>query len=273
MIILIFLVLGLIVGSFLNVVVYRLNVAETLVMDRSKCPHCKTVIAWYDNIPVISFILLKFRCRNCKEKISFQYPLVEIFTGLVFVLVGQRYFNLNDTTTWATAIYYLGIASSLITIFVYDFLYMEIPGLVLWPAIGWAVAFNLFFDWGRLEDGIGGQGGIGVLESSVYSGTLGAAAAFAFFFLMVAISKEKWMGMGDAYLVILLGFILGWPEILLGLMLAFSIGAIVGIALIFFKKKNMNSQIPFAPFLVLGTIITMFWYGQILDWYMNLFRF
>ena len=264
--VLIFLVLGLIVGSFLNVVVYRLNVAEDLVMDRSRCPHCKSVISWYDNIPVISFIILKFRCRNCKEKISFQYPLVEIFTGLVFAFVGYKYFNLNDTTTWATAIYYLGVASFLITIFVYDFLYMEIPGLVLWPAIGWTVVFNLFFDWGRVDFGNN------ALNLATYSGMLGASVAFVFFFLLVAISKEKWMGMGDAYLVILLGLILGWPQILLGLMLAFSLGAIVGIVLIVAKKKKMSSQLPFAPFLVLGTIITMFWYAEILNWYMSLFR-
>lgn len=266
MIILIFLILGLLVGSFLNVVVYRLNVAETLVIGRSKCPHCKTVIAWYDNIPVISFILLKFRCRNCKEKISFQYPLAEIFTGLIFALVGYKYFDLSDTATWATAIYYLGIASFLITIFVYDFLYMEIPGLVLWPAVGWTVGFNLFFDWGRLDFGNN------VMNLATYSGLLAAFAAFVIFFLLVAVSKEKWMGMGDAYLVILLGLILGWPQILLGLMLAFSIGAIVGIILIILKKKNMQSQIPFAPFLVLGTFIAMFWYGQIIGWYLNLFQ-
>jgi len=271
MIIFIFLILGLIIGSFLNVVVYRLRVAETLVADRSHCPHCKNLIAWYDNIPVISFILLKFKCRDCKEKISWQYPLVEIFTGLVFALIGQRYFDVVDMSTWANTVYYAGIASFLIVIFVYDFLYLEIPGLVLWPAIGFSIVFNLFFDWARLEGGVGGQGGIGVLESSVYSGNLGAVVAFLFFFLLVAISKEKWMGMGDAYLVILLGLILGWPEILLGLMLAFSLGALSGIILILLKKKNMSSQIPFAPFLVLGSLITLFWYGPIVSWYMSLF--
>ena len=265
MIILIFFVLGLIIGSFLNVVVYRLRVAESLVVGRSHCPHCKTMIAWYDNIPVISFILLKFKCRKCKAKISWQYPLVEIFTGLVFSLVGSQYFNLNDTTTWATAVYYLGIVSFLMVIFVYDFLYMEIPGLALWPAIGWAVAFNLFFDWGKVS--FGGD----VLTVATYSGVLGAFMAFMLFFLMVAVSKEKWMGMGDAYLVILLGLILGWPQILLGLMLAFSIGAIVGIVMIVAKKKKMGSQIPFAPFLVLGSFITLFWYPQIISWYAGLF--
>lgn len=263
---LIFLVLGLIVGSFLNVVVYRLRVAEDLVMDRSHCPHCKTTIAWYDNIPVLSFILLKFRCRNCREKISWQYPLVEIFTGVVFALIGQGYFDALNVSTWATTIYYAGIASFLIVIFVYDFLYLEIPGLALWPAIGFAIVFNLFFDWGRVD-----LASLGVLGSSVYSGTLGAMAAFTFFFLMVVISKEKWMGMGDAYLVILLGLILGWPQILLALMLAFALGALSGIILILLKKKKMGSQIPFAPFLILGSLITLFWYMPIMTWYTGLF--
>ncbi|MDO8240731.1 MAG: prepilin peptidase [Candidatus Moranbacteria bacterium] len=273
MMILIFFVLGLIVGSFLNVVVYRLNLAESFVTGRSHCTHCKATIAWYDNIPVISFILLKFRCRNCKTKISWQYPLVEIFTGLLFAVIGYKFFDVIDVSTWASTVYYLGIVSFLMVIFVYDFLYMEIPGLALWPAIGFAIVFNLFFDWATtgLTGSVGGQGGIGVLDSLVYSGTLGAVVAFAFFFAMVAISKEKWMGMGDAYLVILLGLILGWPNILLALMLAFSLGAIFGIILIALKQKKMSSQIPFAPFLVLGSLIAMFWYQPIVDWYFGLF--
>ena len=271
MIILTFFVLGLIVGSFLNVVVYRLNLAESFVVGRSHCTHCKTNIAWYDNIPVISFILLKFRCRNCKAKISWQYPLVEFCTGLIFALIGQRYFDLLDMSSWITTAYYLGVASFLMVIFVYDFLYMEIPSLVLWPAIGFVIVFNLFFDWVRLAGGIGGQGGVGILDSLVYSGTLGAMVAFVFFFALVAISKEKWMGMGDAYLVILLGLILGWPNILLALMLAFTLGAVFGLTLIALKQKKMSSQIPFAPFLVLGSFIAMFWYAPIVNWYFGLF--
>jgi prepilin signal peptidase PulO-like enzyme (type II secretory pathway) len=150
-------------------------------------------------------------------------------------------------------------------IFVYDFLYLEISGLVLWPAIAFTVVFNLFFDWGKVDFGNN------ALNLATYSGALGATVAFTFFFLLVAVSKEKWMGMGDAYLVILLGLILGWPQILLGLMLAFSLGALSGIVLMLLKKKNMNSQIPFAPFLVLGSLITMFWYGPIMGWYLGLF--
>mgnify|MGYP001045085749 CR=1 FL=1 len=265
MIIAIFFILGLMVGSFLNVVVYRLRVAESFVTGRSHCPHCKTQISWYDNIPVISFILLKFRCRNCREKISWQYPLVEIFTGFIFALIGQTFFSLNDFSTWATTAYYLGITGFLMVIFVYDFLYLEIPSLALWPAVVFVALFNLFFDWNvvSFEEG--------ALGLATYSGVLGAMVAFVFFFLLSAGSKEKWMGMGDAYLVILLGFIVGWPQILLALMASFSLGAIIGVALIAFKKKKMSSQLPFAPFLVLGTLITMFWYEPIVEWYMGLF--
>ena len=267
MIVFIFFVIGLIVGSFLNVVVYRLNLAESFLIGRSHCPHCKKNIRWYDNIPVLSFIILRFRCRDCKEKISWQYPMVEFFTGILFMIVAYKFFLISDMTTWATTIYYLGIVSFLMVIFLYDWLYMEIPGAVLWAAVGFVVAFNLFFDWNRI--GVTKE----ALDFSVYSGALAAFATFMFFFLMVGISKEKWMGMGDAQLVILLGLIVGWPQILLTLMLAFAIGAIIGLALVFLKKKEMKSQIPFAPFLIAGTFVTMFFYENITNWYLGLLRF
>lgn len=268
MILAIFFILGLVVGSFLNVVVYRLRVAETLVMDRSHCPHCKKTIAWYDNIPVISFILLKFRCRDCQENISWQYPIVEILTGALFVLVGYYFFDVMQMFSWITTGYYLFIISSLLVILVYDFLYMEIPSIVLWLAIFVAIVFALLVDGGREI-----SSGMTAFDFLTFSGALAALAAFSFFFSMVAFSKEKWMGMGDAYLVILLGFIVGWPNILLALLLSFSLGALTGIGLILGKKKKMGSQLPFAPFLVLGTIITIFWYEPIVSWYFGLFMF
>lgn len=263
----IFFIFGLIVGSFLNVIAYRLNTAESFLVGRSHCPHCKKDIAWYDNIPLFSFVILRFRCRNCKEKISWQYPLVELFTGILFALVGYKFFKLEDLATWAYTIYYLGVISSLMVIFVYDYLYMQIPSVVLWTFTGWAVAFNLFFDWNKV--GVLGR----ALDSSIYSGALAGFAAFMFFFLMVAISKEKWMGMGDAQLAILLGLVVGWPQIILALLLAFALGAITGLALIILKKKKMKSQLPFAPFLVSGTFITMFFYYEITGWYFGLMNF
>jgi prepilin signal peptidase PulO-like enzyme (type II secretory pathway) len=270
MTVIIFFILGLIIGSFLNAVVYRLRVAESIAHGRSKCPQCQKQIDWYDNVPLFSFILLKGQCRNCRKKISYQYPLVEFFTGLVFALVGWKFFVMADLATWNVTGYYLVIAAFLMAIFVYDFLYMEIPEIVLWPAIAVAVFFNLYFDWIRVE-GIGGQGGIGIFDSQVYSGTLAAFAAFMIFFLMVAVSREKWMGMGDALLVILLGLILGWPQIWLALFLAFAIGAIYGLVLIALKKKNLQSRVPFAPFLILGTFISLLFYAQLVGWYFGLF--
>ncbi len=229
---------------------------------RSKCPQCKSVIRWYDNVPVVSFILLRSKCRNCKKKISWQYPLVEIGTGTLFALTGLKIIDASSVNTWLMAGHMLVFFSFLVVIFIYDWLYMEISSLVLWVAIVWTILFNLFFDWITNERGIAH-----ILNLSTYSGVLGACAGFLFFFSLVAISKEKWMGEGDAYLAILLGLFLGWPKILPAVIIAFLIGAATGITLIAVEKKHMKSQIPFAPFLVLGTIISAFFYKEIVSWY------
>lgn len=264
MLFIIFLLLGFIIGSFLNVLVYRLRSAEELFWDRSKCPHCHHLIRWYDNVPVLSFILLKFRCRDCRKKISWQYPLVEILTGIVFAVIGQKFFNLTDTSTWITTVYYWIMASSLITIAVYDWLYMEIPSEVLWFSVFVAVAFLLYRDssvWLNPS----------VQSSYVYSGVLAAFSAFIFFFLLSAFSQEKWMGMGDAYLAILIGLVAGWPKILLALFLAFFIGAIWGLLAILVGKKKMKSRLPFAPFMIVGTLVALVFYSPIVSWYFSLF--
>ena len=260
----IFFLLGLIIGSFLNVVVYRINLAETL-LGRSHCPKCQKTIRWYDNVPVLSFVLLKFRCRDCQEKISWLYPAVELLTGIVFAMLGAKFFVFTDSSTWLLTFYYLTVVSALIVILVYDFLYLEIPGIVLWLGVGFAVFCNLALD-GQSTQILRNLSG-----SVTYSGTLAAMTAFIFFFLLSFLSKEKFLGMGDAYLVILLGLILGWPKILLGLFLAFAIGAIYGIILIALKKKKLKSQVPFAPFLVAGTIITMLYGTAIIAWYLKFF--
>ncbi|NTU67185.1 MAG: prepilin peptidase [Candidatus Moranbacteria bacterium] len=259
-----FLVLGLSIGSFINVLVYRLRVAES-IMGRSFCPHCRNKVAWYDNIPLVSFVLLRFRCRNCKERISWQYPLVEALTGIIFLAIGSKFFSFDDMYSWFLTGYYFFISASLISIVAYDMLYMEIPSIVLWVATAFALAFNFLFD---IEKGQL----LSFANGLTLSGLAASAAAFAFFFSLSKFSKEKWMGMGDAYLVILLGFIVGWPEILFALFSAFSIGAICGIILILFKKKKMESQLPFAPFLVLGTLLTLFFYQAVMDWYLGLFN-
>lgn len=270
MTIIIFFITGLIIGSFLNVVVYRLKIAESFFWSRSHCPHCKNNIRWYDNIPVISFTLLRAKCRDCQKKISWQYPLVEIGTAVVFALIGAKFFVFEDLFSWLVAFYYLFIASSLVAILVYDWLYMEIPMIILWVAIAISAAFNLFSDYYNYVSLSGTAGSVWNLAT--HSGILAAVAAFLFFFLLSVKSNEKWMGMGDAYLAILLGLFLGWPKIFLALFLAFFIGSVYGIILIVLKKKNLKSQVPFAPFMVAGTFISLLFYAPIINWYFSLFH-
>lgn len=251
MTILIFFILGLIIGSFLNVVIYRLELAES-ILGRSHCLHCKSLIRWYDNIPLISFILLKARCRNCQGKISWQYPSVELATGIIFALVGYYFFIAPDFQSWIETLFYLVSFSLLITVFVYDLKLMEIPMLVLWIGVGGTILYFTFSDWNNFNSVAG------VSSLKLVSGAIGAVVAFLFFFALSYFSKEKWMGMGDAYLALWAGLIMGWPKILLALMLAFTAGAIGGIILIALKKKTMRSQIPFAPFLAGGVILAVF---------------
>jgi len=246
----IFLIFGLIIGSFLNAVVYRINAVESL-MERSHCPHCKKKVRWFDNIPLLSFIILSARCRDCGEKISWQYPVVEAMTGVLFALIGNYFFNLFDFSSWLLVAYYMVVFSILMIIFVYDFKYMEIPMLILWLGVGVSLAYFIFADYQNFA------GATSIFDLKIMSGILGALVAGGFFWLLAAYSKETWMGYGDAYLGILVGLIVGWPNILGALMLSFTIGAIVSVGLIVVSKKTMKSQVPFAPFLITGTFLVI----------------
>jgi leader peptidase (prepilin peptidase)/N-methyltransferase len=261
----IFFILGLIIGSFLNVVVYRLNLAES-ILGRSHCPHCQAKVRWYDNIPLLSFIMLGAKCRDCGKKISWQYPAMEFFTGVVFALVGNFFFFASEPASWIETIFYLGVFSALLVIFMYDLKYMEIPMIIVWITSGWTIIYFLFSDWMNF----GGQ--VQIVELKIFSGLIAGIIAFLFFFIIASVSKEKWMGFGDSYLAFLSGLIIGFPNIFLSLTLAFAIGAISGIILIILGRKKMQSQIPFAPFLVSAVIISVliqkafpiisyFWFG------------
>ena len=246
--IIIFFIFGLIIGSFLNAVVYRLNGVESL-LERSHCPKCKKKIRWFDNIPLLSFILLSAKCRDCGEKISWQYPLVELTTGIVFALIGNYFFFSFDSASWFLTAYYLVIFSLLLIVFVYDLQYMEIPMIIVWAGIILSMVYFLSVDWQNFHIAAS------ILDLKIASGILGGLVAFLFFFGLAAYSKETWMGYGDAYIGMLAGIIVGWPNVIWMLMLSFTIGAIISVGLIFFRKKTMKSQIPFAPFLIAGVFL------------------
>ncbi|EKE21736.1 MAG: hypothetical protein ACD_7C00143G0008 [uncultured bacterium] len=251
MILLIFFILGLIIGSFLNVIVYRLRLADT-ILGRSRCPHCADQIHWYDNIPLFSFILLRAKCRACKGEISWQYPVVEFFTGLIFALAGRYFFNFMDFASFWETGFYLIIFSLLIVLLVYDWQYMEVPILIFWVILAVLIVNFIFVSFSEINMGLD------IKNLSIVSNLIGGFTGWFFFFCLVFFSKEKWMGWGDVYIGFLAGLILGWPNILLGLLLTFTIGATFSLALISLKKRTMKSQIPFIPFLAIGTILTIF---------------
>ncbi|MEI7890335.1 MAG: prepilin peptidase [bacterium] len=246
----IFLLLGLIIGSFLNAVVYRLNAVESL-MERSHCPHCKKQVRWFDNVPLFSFIVLGAKCRDCGEKISWQYPVVELLTGIMFALLGSYFFDINIVSSWTLTAFYLIVFAILMIIFVYDFKYMEIPMLVLWMGVAFSLTYFLFADYQIFHQTKS------FLELRTIAGILGAIVAAGFFFALAAYSKETWMGYGDVYLGFLVGMVVGWPNVIATLMLSFTLGALISVALIAIKSKTMKSQVPFAPFLISGAFLVI----------------
>jgi len=246
----IFLILGLIIGSFLNVVVYRLNKVESL-LGRSHCPYCKKKIRWFDNIPLASFIFLSAKCRDCGEKISWQYPVMEMATGIIFALIGNYFFSSYDSSSWFLTAYYLVIFSLLLVIFMYDLKYMEIPMIILWVGMVISVVYFLPTDWQNFHIVAS------ILDLKTISGLVGGLVAFLFFFGLASYSKETWMGYGDAYIGLLSGFVVGWPNIVWTLMISFTIGALVSVGLIISRKKTMKSQVPFAPFLISGVFLVI----------------
>ncbi len=235
-------IFGLIVGSFLNCLIYRLEIEESFLKGRSYCPRCKQILSWPDLIPVLSFLFLKGKCRYCQQKISIQYPLVELATGILFVSI----FNI------LYSIFYILITCFLIVIFVYDLKHYIIPDKIIYPVIVIALVFNFQFS---------------IFKFSILS----AIGAAAFFLLIVLISRGKWMGVGDIKLAFLIGLVLSWPNILVALFLAFFIGAVIGLGLIISGKKKLKSEVPFGPFLVTGTFIAMFFGEQLINWYLDLF--
>ncbi len=249
-------IFGLVIGSFLNSIIYRLQAGESFLFKRSFCPHCKHKLGWQDLIPLLSFLILRGKCRYCHQKISLQYPLVEFTTATIFLLL----VNIFTTVNLFPLLYFLIISCFLIIIFVYDLKYYIIPDKIIYPAIGVTFLYNIFYSYFVLHSTY-------YILYSIYS----AFGAAAFFLAIVLVSRGKWMGVGDIKLAFFMGLFLGWPNILVALFLAFFIGAIMGIGLILVHRKSLRSEVPFGPFLVVGTFIALFWGQNVIHWYLNLF--
>ena len=240
-------VFGLIFGSFLNVIIYRLKTRQNMVFGGSFCPECKNKLKWLDLVPILRFIFLRGRCRYCNKNISWQYPIVEILSGLIWVSIFYQNFNNNFQFSIfnfqsITFLYQIFIFSTLLIVAVYDFKWKIVPDKVIYPAIAIALIYNIFSP---------DNGGL-------WGALLTAVAAFLFFYLIFYFSKGKAMGMGDAKLAILIGLFLSPKMALMAFVLAFVIGAVSGIILMVFDRKTLKSQIALGPFVVIGATIAFF---------------
>lgn len=248
---------GLILGSFTNVCIYRIPAKKSLWHPPSTCSGCGYQIKWYDNVPVLSYLLLGGKCRKCKTKISIQYPLVELFTGLV-VAVLYLQFGLSYDMIFLPAVIIV-----LITIAAIDYKTMIIPnGTVIALIIigGLYTAARLIFP------------GQFVMEITWLEALIGFFAASLPLFLVAVLSKGG-MGGGDIKLMAAAGIFLGWKGILLAMIAGSLVGAIVSLTLILLKIKKRKDHIPFGPFLCLGIAVAALYGPQIITWYISLFSF
>lgn len=241
---------GLIIGSFLNCLIWRLYKEET-VLGRSYCPNCNKELKWYDNIPLLSFIILKGRCRFCDEKISWQYPLVELITGLLFAL--SYYLSLKHGFSFLELFFYLFVISLSVIIFVFDLRWYLIP---VWTVIVGGlvvIALNLFFG------------------ASIISLLISMFVGASFFGIQYLITRGKGIGEGDIWLGALFGAIFPNLKLLvLSIFLTYIIGGLVAAILLIFKVKEVGSRLPLGIFLSLSLIICLFFGKEIVDWYFSL---
>lgn len=246
--------LGLLVGSFLNVVIFRIERGESFVGGRSHCLQCKHTLAWFENIPLLSFLWLKGKCRDCEVSLSWQYPLVEVITALLFTSSFFILRTYQSQEPWLQ----LTIASLLlltlcfaILITVYDLRFSLIPNTFLWGlnvSTFFFLALHYFFQ----------IPGSNFFPPEVSSSLFGALIAGGFFYLLVFISRETWMGWGDVWLGIWAGMIVGIELIQIFITLSFSLGAFVGLTFLYQKKKTLKAEIPFAPYILASGFIILF---------------
>ncbi|MBI5134896.1 prepilin peptidase [Candidatus Uhrbacteria bacterium] len=226
----------------MNAAIWRVATGRG-IGGRSMCPHCHKTLRAFDLIPVVSFFILKGKCGNCHQSISWQYPLVELSTAVAFVFVGNQ---IAQGVSIAGGIAQAVILSLLIALFVMDFQYGVLPDLLTLPAIAIVVCSRLWLE--------------SPLSSVVIDMLWGATIGVAFFAVQWVVSHGRWIGDGDIRLGALMGVLLGVPGVLLALLISYILGAIVASVLLLGGGKTLKSAIPLGPFLIVGTLVV--YYGQ-----------
>lgn len=251
--------LGTAVGSFLNVWSRRLLRGKPLT-GRSRCERCNHNLSAIDLIPLLSFIFLRGRCRYCGEPLSWQYPLIEAGTGLLFTALSFKFLLLTTGHQLATFISLLVASSALIVILITDILAQTIADQVLLVSIISASVYRVLVHFT----------GLGFNASGLVYDFLGAVGVFTFFQIIRLITKRKGMGDGDPPLGFAAGLLVGFPYVLVQLFLTFTIGGVVGLVLLLLGKKGLKDRVAFGPFLVVATFVVIFVGEQLLNWYLQL---
>jgi prepilin signal peptidase PulO-like enzyme (type II secretory pathway) len=256
-------VLGLIFGSFANAAVWRLKKKKDIVKDRSECIHCHHKLSWMDLIPVLSWVLLRGKCRYCKKNISPQYPLVELAVAAYFV--GSFLFWPTDLSLWyyqAQFILWLIYGVGLAVLFVYDLRWFLLPDRVVYPLIGLGLIDAL------IRVSVIDQGGVG---AAVVDLVLSVLAIGGFYGALYFISKGRWIGFGDVKLGVFMGLVLGWEQAIVAIMVANVVGFLVILPGLLTKKLSSTSRVPFGPYLIIGFIAAGLFGHALIDWYLTPF--
>ena len=242
---------GLIIGSFLNVCIHRLPRKQSLMHPPSTCPRCGRRLRWRDNVPVVSWLLLRGRCAQCAEPISVQYPIVELVTAGLFALVAAI------TTDPVVLGSYLVLSAALVVLFAIDLEHQILPNVITLPGIVIGFLFSFVTPVGWLDSLMGILLGAGILYA--------IAAAY------YAVRKEEGLGMGDVKMLAMIGAFLGWKAVLITLVLASFSGSVIGLIMIGTSRGSMKYALPFGTFLALGAVAAMTIGGPLLTWYMGFY--
>jgi leader peptidase (prepilin peptidase)/N-methyltransferase len=246
-------IFGLCIGSFLNVCIYRLPESKSIVQPRSMCPHCGALIRFYDNIPILSYIALKGKCRHCSASIAFRYPVVELISGVFALGVYLKY-----GIRLETPIYYAFIATLLVITFI-DIDHQIIPDVITLPGI--PIFFAASFALKQIS-----------FVESILGILAGGGSLFLVAWLYHLLTKKEGMGGGDIKLLAMIGAVIGWKGVLFTIFVASAVGTLAGMLIMLKTRKTMKLAVPFGPFLAIGGITYILFGPQLINWYFNLLR-
>jgi len=244
---------GLCIGSFMNVCIYRIPISKSIVHPRSMCPGCGNMIKFYDNIPLLSYLLLMGKCRHCNISISLRYPMIELMSALFAVCV---LLNFGFTIE---AIAYYAFISTLIVITFIDIDHQIIPDIISLPGI------PIFFIASFALPGI-------TYKDSLIGILVGGGSLYVIAWIYYLLTRKEGMGGGDIKLLAMIGAFIGWKGVLFTIFVSSLVGTVIGIIVMLCTRKNMKLAVPFGPFLAIGAIIYIFMGEELIYWYFHLLR-